>query len=135
MEKALTSIASEPKQDWSLSEWIANFFREDFFAFDEDYYTDDMYDDTIGGSGDDYEDDGIVESFLIIGVTMSLLLMLWWRQRMQQNHARDQNARQREQQQQQQQQQQQGQVQPAQQDGRPDLGDAFPGWAAGGMGL
>ncbi|KAG5989986.1 hypothetical protein E4U43_004390 [Claviceps pusilla] len=88
------SIQEEPskKQDWSLSEWIANFLKDDDQYYDdEDLYSDYM-DDTmdVGGEEDFLDAGGLVESFLIIGVTMSLVLLLWYRQRMQQAQAQAQ---------------------------------------------
>ncbi|KAH6609282.1 hypothetical protein Trco_002628, partial [Trichoderma cornu-damae] len=115
------SIQDEPrkKKDWSLSEWIANFLEDDRLAYGDDYF-DDVYDGTIG---DDAEDllDGIIESTLIIGITLALVLLLWWRQRMQQQHAQNnEGAR-------------QDQRQPQGNAVNPE--DAFPAWAGGGMGL
>lgn len=79
------------------------------------------------GVGDEWDDGGIVESFLIIGITMTLVLLLWWRQRLQQQHAqREDDARRRE----------QGlppRVLPPVQ-GQPG-NPGFPGWAGGGFGL
>ncbi|KAG5977402.1 hypothetical protein E4U55_006845 [Claviceps digitariae] len=88
------SIQEEPstKQEWSLSEWIANFLKDDDRYYDdEDLYSDYM-DDTmdVGGDEDYLDAGGVVESVLIIGVTMSLVLLLWYRQRMQQAHAQAQ---------------------------------------------
>lgn len=86
----------------------------------EDEYYDDIYDGTIG---DDAEDilDGVIESALIIGITLALVLLLWWRQRMQQQHVQNnEGAR-------------QDQRQPQGNAVNPE--DAFPAWAGGGMGL
>lgn len=79
-----------------------------------------MFDGTLG---DDEEDilDGVVESTLIIGITLALVLLLWWRQRMQQQHAQNVEGERQNQRQQQ---------------GNPiNPEDAFPAWAGGGMGL
>ncbi|KAK5992758.1 Suppressor of lin-12-like protein 1 [Cladobotryum mycophilum] len=83
------SIQDEPKKkkDWSLSEWIANFLQEDNLVYEQDYF-DDMYDGTLG-AGEELLDGGVIESLLIIGITMTLVLLLWWRGRMQQQHARN----------------------------------------------
>lgn len=134
------------KKDWSLSEWIANFIKDDgYYDYEDDVYLDDLYDDTIGGGGNegDLDEGGLVESLLIIGVMGALVFLLWWRQRIQQAHAQRHEEQQRQQQQMhneqyQQQQQQAQQAQQAQQqaqqgDVRPD--DPFPGWAAGGLGI
>ncbi|KFA63019.1 hypothetical protein S40285_07241 [Stachybotrys chlorohalonatus IBT 40285] len=121
------SIQEEPKPDrhWSLSDWIANFLQDDGLADDEDdYYMDEMYDGAVDGD-DEFDDAGVVESILIVGITMSLVLLLWWRQRMQQAHAQAEDARRQE----------QGLPPRPAQENRPVAGDGFPAWAAGGMGL
>lgn len=124
------SIQDEPKvrQDWSLSQWISNFLSEEGFFADEELY-DDLYDDTAGI--EEYDEEGVVESVLIIGVTAALMFLLWWRQRAQHRAAENQQAGQANQQGQPQQQQQQ------QQAAAGGLGpvDGFPGWAAGGFGI
>ncbi|KAG5663747.1 hypothetical protein KAF25_006332 [Fusarium avenaceum] len=88
----------KPKKDRSFSEWIANFLQDDGQVFEEDYYTGgDLYDGALGdGQGTD-DDDGVLESILIIGVTFSLVFLLWWRQRLQQAHQQAEDARRREQ--------------------------------------
>jgi len=88
----------EPKKDRSFSEWIANFLREDNQYYEEEHYTGgDLYDGALGdGQGTD-DDDGVLESVLIIGVTFSLVFLLWWRQRLQQAHQQAEDARRREQ--------------------------------------
>ncbi|KKO99668.1 hypothetical protein THAR02_08220 [Trichoderma harzianum] len=118
---SIHSIQDEPKkkQDWSLSEWIANFLEDDELLYDEDYY-DDIYDGTIGDDGEDPLD-GVIESALIIGITGALVLLLWWRQRMQQQHVQNNEA------------ERQDQRQPQGNAVNPE--DAFPAWAGGGMGL
>lgn len=128
-------------KDWSLAEWITNFFQDDNAWYEDGELYEDLIDDTIGLPDDeDYLDaGGIVESMLIIGVTFSLVFLLWWRQRIQQAHARvnqDQQQQQQQQQQQAQQAQQAQQQQQQQQPGIPGNGfDGFAGWAAGGVGL
>lgn len=87
--------------------------------YDEDYY-DDIYDGTIGDDGEDPLD-GVIESALIIGITGALVLLLWWRQRMQQQHVQNNEA------------ERQDQRQPQGNAVNPE--DAFPAWAGGGMGL
>ncbi|KAG6320154.1 hypothetical protein E4U22_003679 [Claviceps purpurea] len=85
------SIQEEPtkKQDWSLSEWIANFLKDDGQYYEEeDLYSDYMDEPMDEGGDEDFLDGGgVMESFLIIGVTMSLVMLLWYRQRMQQANA------------------------------------------------
>lgn len=120
-----TDFVIEKKNDWSLSEWIANFIQDDGLVYEEEYYEDDMYDGAIASDEGDFDDGGVIESLLIIGITMSLVFLLWWRQRMQQAHAQAEEARRRE----------EGLPPHQPQANRPDLGDAFAGWAAGGQGL
>ncbi|KAF5573804.1 HRD3-like protein [Fusarium pseudocircinatum] len=88
----------KPKKDRSFSEWIANFLREDNQYYEEEHYTGgDLYDGALGdGQGTD-DDDGVLESILIIGVTFSLVFLLWWRQRLQQAHQQAEDARRRDQ--------------------------------------
>ncbi|KAI9171772.1 Protein sel-1 [Paramyrothecium foliicola] len=120
------SIQDEPQQgkDWSLSEWITNFFQDEGYVYDDngEYYDDDVYG---GHEEDEFDDAGVVESLLIIGITVSLVFLLWWRQRMQQAHAQAEDARR----------QDQGLPPRQGQENRGDAGDAFPAWAAGGIGL
>jgi SEL1 protein len=116
----MLTIFTGKKKDWSLSEWINNFLEDEGLAYDDEYF-DDIYEGTIGDDGEDILD-GVIESTLIIGITLALVLLLWWRQRMQQQHAQDvEGARQ-----DQRQQPQGNAVNPE---------DAFPAWAGGGMGL
>lgn len=78
-----------------------------------------------GHDSGDLDDAGVMESLLIIGITVCLVFLLWWRQRMQQAHAQAEDARRRE----------QGLPPRQAQDNRGEGGDAFPAWAAGGLGL
>lgn len=131
----------EPKKDWSLSEWLNNFLQDDT------QYYDDVYDDTYGDSmpgGDPLDfDDGIAESFVILGLAAALVFLVMYRQQ------RQQAARRREEETRRQQQQQGGAhpganarnqqpQQPQQQQDRglfPQPGDPeFAQWAAGGVG-
>ncbi|KAG6008009.1 hypothetical protein E4U21_005243 [Claviceps maximensis] len=140
------SIQEEPSkiQDWSFSEWIANFLKDDDpYYDDEDLYSDYMGDTMNVGEEDYLDAGGVVESILIIGVTMSLVLLLWYRQRMQQAHVQaqtDNNNVRHEQPDpaaQEQQQQQQPDVQPPAAGGG-NLANPFgglAGWAGGGMAL
>ncbi|KAH7321273.1 hypothetical protein B0I35DRAFT_477775 [Stachybotrys elegans] len=118
------SIQDEPKPDrqWSLSDWIANFFQDDEYA-DDEYWVGE-YSDGVGDD-DDFDDSGVVESILIVGIAMSLVFLLWWRQRMQQAHADAENARRRE----------QGLPLRPGQENRLNGNERFAGWAAGGVGL
>ncbi|OAQ83265.1 ubiquitin-protein ligase Sel1/Ubx2 [Purpureocillium lilacinum] len=121
------SIQDEPKKgkDWSLSEWIANFLEDDNIYYEDELNNDNMYEGTIGAGDEDFDDGGVVESVVIIGITMALVFLLWWRQRIQQAHAQAEEERRRN--------QGQGGHPPP---GNPaDGGDAFRGWAAGGEGI
>lgn len=131
----------EPKKDWSLSEWINNFLQDDTQYYDEVY--DDLYDDTMPG-GDPLDfDDGVMESFIILGLAAALVFLVMYRQQRQQA-ARRREEETRRQQQRQQQQQQQGGAQPRANVGNqqpqdrgafPQPGDlGFGQWAVGGVG-
>ncbi|GKT64530.1 ubiquitin-protein ligase Sel1 [Colletotrichum tofieldiae] len=87
----------KPKKDWSLSEWIANFLQDDQLYYDDPYY-EDIFDDTIGGTGPDgnpLDDDGIAESLIIVFLALSLVLLLYYRQQRQQQHRREEEERRR----------------------------------------
>ncbi|KAK2046883.1 HCP-like protein [Colletotrichum somersetense] len=87
----------KPKKDWSLGEWIANFLQDDQLYYDDAYY-EDIFDDTIGGTGPDgnpLEDDGIAESLIIVFIALSLVLLLYYRQQRQQQHRREEEERRR----------------------------------------
>ncbi|GAO13450.1 hypothetical protein UVI_02016630 [Ustilaginoidea virens] len=140
IEEEPSSVPGKSK-DWSLSEWIANFMKDDGSYDDEVENTNYMNDDDALDVGDDdYLDaGGVVESVLILGVTMSLVLLLWYRQRMQQANAQADEARRRGQNHEQPQQPQQPhplpQPQPGQGGNAANPVNGFAGWAAGGMGL
>ncbi|PFH59512.1 hypothetical protein XA68_12244 [Ophiocordyceps unilateralis] len=115
------SIQDEPKKskDWSLAEWIANFLEDDTLSYEEETREQDSLDGTMGTGEEVLEDGGVLESVLIIGVTTALVLLLWWRQRMQQGHGQADEERRRN----------QGQAEHP----RPANGaDGFREWAAGG---
>ena len=86
----------------------------------------DYYDDTISGNeyGDDFDEGGVVESVLILGVMTALVFLLWWRQRMQQAHAQREEELRRD----------QGlpprQIPQGAPPGRPNPADGFAPWAA-----
>lgn len=124
----LTNPNAGTKKDWSLGEWITNFIEsEGYDYYDDDAFIDDYYDDAIAENDyGDFDEGGVIESILILGVMTALVFLLWWRQRMQQAHAQREEDRRRE----------QGlpprpipQGAPA---GRPNPGDV---WAAGPIGL
>lgn len=115
----------EPRKQRSISEWFSTFFQEDGLVYDEEYYNDDIFDGTMG-NGEGGEDDGALESLLIIAITLALGLLLYYRQRVQQAHQEAEDARRRE----------QGLPPREQPENRPPEGvDPFQAWAGGGLGL
>ncbi|KAH7018370.1 ER membrane protein [Microdochium trichocladiopsis] len=136
----INSIQDEPvvQKEWSLGEWIANFLQEDDYYYDDvdddEYY----YEDTITGSDgepmrDDFGDEGVLESVIILGLVAAIGALMYYRAQRQQAHQRQQEEAAR----------QGGQVQAAAQAGQaggfvaPGAGGPgeFAGWAAGGVGL
>ncbi|KAI1334109.1 hypothetical protein F5Y15DRAFT_313632 [Xylariaceae sp. FL0016] len=125
----INSIRDEPspKKDWSLSEWVANFFQDDSLYYDDPY--EDLYDDRIAGSdgepmGEEFDDlDGVIESILIIGLIGAIGFLMWYRAQRQQAHrqAQDNAVRQGA---------AAGQRRPFPQAGDPNFG----GWGPGGIG-
>lgn len=97
----INSIQDEPapKKQWSLSEWISNFLREDHM-----YYGDADYDENYlpandpmpGGDADgiyeDILDDGLIESLVIVGLAAALVFLIYWRQQHQLAHRRGADA-------------------------------------------
>ncbi|ORY54848.1 uncharacterized protein BCR38DRAFT_453225 [Pseudomassariella vexata] len=91
----INSIQDEPasKKVWSLSEWIANFLKEDIYYDDGTY--EDMYGDTITGSdgeplGDEF-DDGVIDSLIILGLAAVIVGLIYYRQQRQQAHRQAQD--------------------------------------------
>lgn len=89
------------KEDWSISEWINNFLQDDAYYYEDAMY-DDIYDDAMpGGDAPHYhgeaEDDGLVDTMVIMGLALSLAFFVYYRQ---QRERAEQARRQREQQQQ-----------------------------------
>ncbi|KAH7273688.1 hypothetical protein B0J15DRAFT_107511 [Fusarium solani] len=115
----------KPKKVRSLSEWINHFLQDDG-QYDEEYYAgEDLYDGALGSGEGAGDDDGIMESLLIVGITFSLVFLLWWRQRLQQAHQEGEDARRRN-------------LEGLPPNPRPENGrdgPDFAGWAAGGVGL
>ena len=120
----LLTIFTGRSKEWSLSEWVSNFLQDDNLYYDDALY-DDFYDDNGGGLEDSEESevrDTVLESVLIASVAMSLMFLVWWRQRMQQIRGEaDEDARR--------------DVRPVA--NNPALGqiEGFPAWAAGGFGI
>ncbi|KAK4673120.1 ERAD-associated protein [Podospora pseudopauciseta] len=144
---AINSIRDEPveKKHWSLREWINNFLQEENAAGQlyDDYYSDEYYDEAAagqngagqmpGGDGPDFDEDGVLDSLIIMGLVVSLAFLLFYRAQRQQ---RQEEARRRE--------QEGGNIQPQQQPPPagaaqapfPQLGQpGFGGWGAGGWSL
>ena len=123
-----------------MAEWVSNFLQDD-----HPYYGDADYDDNYlpendpmpGGDADgfydDIIDDGILESFIIIGLAAALVFLIYYRQQHQQAHRRGEEAARV---QQGEQPAPEGQQQPQEdrglfpQPGDPDFGQ----WVAGGVG-
>ena len=151
------------KKDWTLGDWIANFLQEDAYYYDDDGAYDDYYEDDgsagggmtgsdgqpMGGDGaDDYSDEGVLESLVILGLAATIVFLMYYRAQRQQAHrervAREDAARRQQEQQNQNQNQNQNHNPPAAQRGAgingffPGAGAPPPGfapWAApGGVG-
>ncbi|KAK3393598.1 hypothetical protein B0H63DRAFT_458582 [Podospora didyma] len=140
----INSIQDEPapKKDWSLSEWIANFMQEDMEYYDVDEYEPNVYDDTMPGGdpglGGDLDEEGLVESLVILGLAAALVFLVMYRQqRQQQARRREDETRRNGGQVPNQQQPQQPQQQGGDRAGGffPQPGDPeFGQWAVGGVG-
>ena len=98
--------------------------------YEDESFMDEYYDNTMeGDEGAFFDEDGLIESLLIVGITMSLVLLIWWRNRIQRggnngNQGQDQHQEDVPGQ----------QAQPQQNNGR-NPGDLFGAWAANGMGF
>ncbi|KAH8813286.1 ubiquitin-protein ligase-like protein Sel1/Ubx2 [Xylogone sp. PMI_703] len=86
----------EPKRHWSFSEWMTNFLQDDYqyygdADYDEGYLPDS--DPLPGGDADglyeDIIDDGLLESFIIIGLAAALVFLVYYRQQRQAMHRRE----------------------------------------------
>lgn len=75
----------ETRKDWSLSEWVNNFLQDEGYYYDDVMY-DDIYDDTMPGGdaphypGGEAEDDGLVDTMVIMGLALSLAFFVYYRQ-------------------------------------------------------
>ncbi|KAH7375904.1 hypothetical protein B0T11DRAFT_271198 [Plectosphaerella cucumerina] len=86
----------EPKKEWSLGEWIANFIRDDpnpHQYYDDDDYVDIYGDGNASPEGDYFDDDDLTESLLIVFLALSLVILLYYRQQVQARHRREEEAR------------------------------------------
>jgi len=89
----LSLTREEPKPDWSLREWIANFLRDDhpyYHDVEEDEFTDPIAPDQMPGGDDYYDaiDEGLVESLIILGLAAALIYLVYYRQQRTLNHRR-----------------------------------------------
>ncbi|RDW87720.1 hypothetical protein BP5796_03414 [Coleophoma crateriformis] len=134
---SVNSIEDEPapKKQWSLAEWITNFLQDDhpYYADSHDYLpdTDPMPGGDADGLYEDFIDDGLLESFIIIGLAAALVFLIYYRQQHQLAHRNNEDAAQN------QDQQVQAPLPGQQADGGffPRPGDPdFANWAAGGIG-
>lgn len=86
-----------PKKEWSLSEWIANFIDDEMRYYEQAY--DEDYDGTMPGgdgamAGDLDDDEGILESLVIVTLAAALVFLLMYRQQRQaQARRQEENAR------------------------------------------
>ncbi|KAJ2905732.1 putative ubiquitin-protein ligase sel1 ubx2 protein [Zalerion maritima] len=82
----INSIQDEPstKKDWSLSEWIANFLREDDYYMDDEYY-DDIYDESmVGEELDELDGAHYLDSLVIVMLAAALVMLFYYRRARQQ---------------------------------------------------
>lgn len=93
----VNSIQDEPtpRKDWSLSDWIANFLQDEYY-YDE---YNDLYGDAMTGSdgqprGDELDEDGVIDSLIILGLAAIIVFLVYYRQQRQQQAHRqaDENA-------------------------------------------
>jgi SEL1 protein len=96
----LTKLIFEvPKKQWSLSEWISNFLKDDGSYYpdsdlDSDYLpeTDPMPGGDADGLYEDILDDGLLETLLMIGLAGALVFLIWYRQQQQLAHRQQNEA-------------------------------------------
>ncbi len=130
-------VTPEEEKDWSFTEWIANFLRDEQLLYRDvdDDYSDQAHEPGMPGGDDDWYDDaneGILDSLIIVGLLAALAFLVYYRQQRQINHQRavqEQNQAQREQGQEQRPQEQQDRGMFPREDD-PD----FMPWVAGGIG-
>jgi SEL1 protein len=125
-----------PRKQWSLRDWIRNFLQDNPRQY-EDYEDEDILpqsDSMPGGDDDFYDDlaqDGILESFIILGLAAALIWLIYYRQQRQLAHRRDEEAARVR---------QAGQLPPMPQQAQdgglfPQVGDPdFQQWVVGGVG-
>jgi SEL1 protein len=88
-----------PKKQWSFREWVRNFLQDDLHEYNEDYDDDDILrqsDSMPGGDDDLYDDlaeDGVLESFIILGLAAALIWLIYYRQQRQLAHRREEAER------------------------------------------
>ncbi|KAK4170323.1 protein sel-1 1 [Cladorrhinum sp. PSN259] len=94
----VNSIRDEPveRKQWSLAEWINNFLRDDGAQYYDEFF-DEYYDEAAGmpgGDGPDFEgdEDGLVESVVIIGLVAALAGLLVYRNQRQRRREEQEEA-------------------------------------------
>ena len=125
-----------------MSEWISNFLRDDHLYYGDNDYDDNYLPETdpmpggdVGGLYDDIIDDGILESFIILGLAAALVLLIYYRQQHQLAHRRGEEAARGQQGDQAAQDRQQQQPPHEDRGLLPQPGDPeFGQWVAGGVG-
>lgn len=94
----VNSIQDEPSyhKQWSPSEWIKNFLRDENRYLRDEELEDNLLTDTnpmlVGntdGLYDDNNEDRILESLIILGLCASLVFLIWYRQQRQQPQHRE----------------------------------------------
>ena len=88
-----------PKKDWSLGDWLANFYQDDGSGAYYDGFYDDVYEEETMPGGDALEiDDGLLESVVILGLAAALVFLVMYRQQRQQAARRQEEERRQQQQ-------------------------------------
>jgi len=126
---------AEPKKKWSLSEWIANFLKEENQPYDDETGYDDIYDDTLpdgDGAVGGIDESAAWNSLAIAGLIAALVFLLYYRNQRRQRHREEEERRR----------QQEQRLRGGQAPGQPQAQDdraAIPPddflWPAGGLGL
>jgi SEL1 protein len=88
------SNRAEAKKEWSFREWIHQFVQDDHAPYD-DYDDEDptnaIHEGILGGEDmyDEAIDDGLLESFVIVGLAAALAFLIYYRQQRQLRHQRE----------------------------------------------
>lgn len=82
-----------------MSEWISNFLRDDHLYYGDNDYDDNYLPETdpmpggdVDGLYEDGIDDGLLESFIILGLAAALVFLLYYRQQHAAAHRREEEA-------------------------------------------